>query len=190
MTETLANFRLLARGLEVGPALAEIASRPELWNLITVRQLYEGSAHADTESIILRGPTTLEGIFDNLEARDFPYFKELPATHELLRSVSALLKSREHGRVMLARLKAGGRILKHIDEGAYARYYARFHVALTTSPACTFHCGDEQVHMSVGELWWFNHQLPHHVENPGPERVHLIFDATAPGFTGALGRAP
>lgn len=187
MSGALANFRRLASGLQVRAVSDELAARPDLWRLITVRQAYAGTAHADTESIILRGPTSLEGLFDNLDAVDFAQLTELSATLELLRRVVSLIEAREIGRVMLTRLKAGGQILPHRDEGAYARFYARFHVPIVTSPACVFHCGEESVHMEESELWWFNHQVQHRVDNTdGADRVHLILDATAPGFTGAL----
>jgi quercetin dioxygenase-like cupin family protein len=92
------------------------------------------------------------------------------------------------GRIMIVRLKTGGEIAPHIDEGAYARYYARFHLVLESNPACVFKAGGELVHMAPGELWWFNHQVEHSVVNNGPDRTHIIVDLTAPGFTGALAR--
>jgi hypothetical protein len=180
------HLRRLRAGLAVALAAAELAARPELWRLLTLRQDYEGSAHGDTESIILRGPRTVEGLWDNLDCVDFPTLGQLQATLTLLREVAAFLKVREIGRVMLVRLKANGRITPHVDEGGYARYFARFHVALDTHPACRFHVGEESAHMAAGELWWFNHQVRHWVDNKGPARIHLIADFAAPGFTGAL----
>jgi hypothetical protein len=93
---------------------------------------------------------------------------------------------RDIGRAMLVKLKPNGVISPHIDEGAYARYYARFHCVLSTSPDCLFYSGDDCVHMSEGECWWFNHRATHHVHNGAQERIHLIFDGCAPGFTGVL----
>jgi Aspartyl/Asparaginyl beta-hydroxylase len=56
---------------------------------------------------------------------------------------------------------------------------------LASSPHVGSRSGSETVHMAPGELWWFDHQVEHHVENDGPDRIHLIFYATAPGYTGA-----
>lgn len=186
MSEQHPNFRLIVRGFDVVPVVDELERRPYLWDLITVRQDYAGTSHADTESIILRGPDRIENLFDNLDTLDFAVVEELPETLQLLRVMIEQIKAREIGRVMLTRLKTNGRITRHVDEGAYARYFARFHLVITTNPRCAFYCGEEHVRMAAGEMWWFNHQVPHHVLNDGGPRVHLIMDAAAPGFTGAL----
>jgi hypothetical protein len=186
MSEQYPNFRRLIAGLEVRAACAELQARPELWGLLQLRQQFEGSAHIDTETIVLRGPTSLEGIFENLDCIDFDTTEQLPATCALIRHVIGFLKAREVGRVMLVRVKTDGWIRPHRDEGGYARYYARFHLVLDSNAACRFRCGEEKVVMAPGELWWFNHQITHSVINGGPARTHLIMDFTAPGFTGAI----
>lgn len=181
-------FRRIAAGLEPAAAIAELSKHTELWSLITLRQDYAGSAHRDTETIVLRGPTSIENLFEDLECIDYDCFTQLYFTANLLREALAPLHWRELGRVMIVRLKAGGRITPHVDEGRYARYFARFHLVLESSLGCLFTAGGESVHMAPGELWWFNHQVEHSVVNNGPDRTHIIVDLTAPGFTGALGR--
>lgn len=186
MSEQHPNFRRLIAGLDVRPALAELAAHPGLWELINLRQQYAESAHVDTETIVLRGPTSIENLFDNLDCTHYATIEQLRASFALVRHVMEFLKVREAGRIMLVRLKAGGWIRPHVDEGAYARYYARFHLVLDSNPACSFRCGEERACMAPGELWWFNHQMTHSVLNMGPARTHLIMDFAAPGFTGAL----
>lgn len=189
MSEQHPNFRRLIAGLDVQPALDELGQHPELWDLIQLRQQYAGSAHVDTETIVLRGPTSPENLFDNLDCMHYAMIEQLGASAALVRHVIEFLKAREVGRIMLVRLKEGGWIRPHVDEGAYARYYARFHLVLDSNPTCRFACGQEKAHMAPGELWWFNHQLTHSVINNGPARTHLIMDFAAPGFTGALGHS-
>ncbi|HEY1900766.1 MAG TPA: aspartyl/asparaginyl beta-hydroxylase domain-containing protein [Steroidobacteraceae bacterium] len=186
MTETYQNFRHLVSGFNVHPAVAELEGKPELWNLVDVRQRYAGSAHADTETIFLRGPNSLEDVFNNLECMDYAVIHQLPAVLALLRAIASRYRVRDIGRVMLVRLKADGFIRPHTDEGDYARFYARLHLPLVTNETCTFSCGNEIVQMKAGELWWFNHQRQHSVANYGADRIHLIMDISAPGFTGAL----
>lgn len=186
MSEQHPNFRRLIAGLDVSPALEELAGRPELWELIQLRQQYAESAHVDTETIVLRGPSSVDNLFDNLDCLHYAAIEQLRATWALVRHVREFLQAREAGRVMLVRLKEGGWIRPHVDEGAYARYYARFHLVLESNHYCRFACGQEKAIMAPGELWWFNHQMMHSVINNGPARTHLIMDFTAPGFTGAL----
>jgi hypothetical protein len=187
VSEQHANFRRLIAGLEVRPALDELAAHEAFWGKLQVRQQYEGSAHIDTEMIPLRAPTTLEGIFDNLDSIIWHQTCDaLPVCCALVEHIAGFLHARELGRVMLVRLAENGWIRPHVDEGAYARYFARFHLSLDSTPQCMFRCGEEQVHMAPGELWWFNHQVRHSVFNKGPARIHLIMDFAAPGFTGAI----
>lgn len=186
MSEQYPNFRRLATGIDVAPAIEELAAHPNLWSLVQVRQRYEKSAHVDTEAIVLRGPETVENIFENLECINFPVFDQLMETRTLVRDVAEFIHAREVGRVMLVKLKAEGWIRPHVDEGSYARYFARFHLSLDSHPGCIFRCGEEKAYMEPGELWWFNHQRTHSVLNRDAARIHLIMDFAAPGFTGAL----
>src|SRR5437763_4661547 len=81
------NFKLLARGIDVQRALAELAQHAALWKLFTARQDTPGSAHHDTECIVLRGPreVTTESVFNDLGAHWLPYLDAVP---ELPRAVS------------------------------------------------------------------------------------------------------
>ena len=184
----LRHFRRIMGGIDPAPALKELAERPELWELFTRRQEYEGSAHRDTQAIVLRGPVNgLERVMDDVEYQDLPLLYELPCLFDLLCRAAAVAQAREVGRLMVVRMRQGGHVTPHRDEGGYARYFARFHLVLSSSSDCWFHAGGERVNMAPGELWWFNHQVEHEVRNGGPERIHVIMDATAPGYTGALG---
>lgn len=58
-----------------------------------------------------------------------------------------------------------------------ACYYDRFHICLQSEPGTIFRCGDEQVYMAPGEVWWFQNLETHSVENhSGAERIHLVAD--------------
>jgi quercetin dioxygenase-like cupin family protein len=183
----MANLKRIATGIDPAPLIALLDANPEMWRQITIRQEYAGSAHADTETIFLRAPARLVDVLNVLDSVDMGSIHVFsPALLPIMGHITNALHLRELARAILVKLKAGGRITPHRDEGAYARYFARFHYVLTSTPECRFTVGDETVHMAPGELWWFNHQVEHHVENDGPDRIHLIFDATAPGFTGAF----
>ena len=69
------NLRRIAQGLNVQPLLDKIATKPSLWDEITIRQDYEGSAHHDTKCIILRGSKTFSqhDVQEDLGAYDYPY---------------------------------------------------------------------------------------------------------------------
>lgn len=175
------NFKLMAAGIDVQPALAELSANAHLWPLFTLRQDTPGSPHHDTECIVLRGPSTytLEAVFNDLAAEWLPYADTLPELKNLVAYAQhALGDGVELGRVMVVNLKAGGAIDEHYDDGAYAAYYDRFHIVLSSDDGNEFHCGGEEKRMRAGEMWQFNHHIMHRVLNQSnADRVHLIIDA-------------
>lgn len=175
------NFCQLMQGGNADVLLARIT--PSMWREQTLRQTYEGSAHMDTETIFLRAPVSTIDVLNVIDSMTLPAWDLLGMT-EFLEPVKHRIGARELGRVMLVKLKPNGFIRPHRDEGSYARYFARFHVVL--SGHCTFYCGGEEQAMAPGEMWWFNHQQEHEVYNGEQERIHLIMDACAPDYTGAL----
>lgn len=180
------NFQRLLTDLDVGPMLDALAARPELWGEITVRQEAPGSPHHDTEAIWLRGPReiTLESVFNDLRSVDYLSMHELAeVAYPLLAPVLRILGSTVLGRVMIVKLKPGGVIDAHEDQGQYAKTFSRFHLVLSSATGNAFTCDGETVHMQPGELWWFNHRGEHSVRNDSAEpRIHVIFDAQVPGF--------
>ena len=181
------NFDRIATGLDVAPLLAALDAMPELWGEITLRQDYPGSAHHDTDCIFLRGPRsfTPEDYFFDLGSFDYPAMDKLadalvPLLRQLLQDV---LQVEELGRVLIVRLKPGGHVDAHVDEGDYADHFARFHVALTGEPGSVLTAGGEVQHFAPGEAWWFDHKVEHTADNLGDvPRIHIIFDAVTQRF--------
>lgn len=174
------NFQLHGR-FDVLQAWAEVVNRPE-WDLFTARQDTPGSPHHDTKCILLRGPDSMvldhDTIFNCIESHDLPGMRAFPEVQALCRLMLTALRVTEVGRVMLVDLHPGGHIDAHIDQGAYAAHYKRFHIALSSVEGNFFTCGGETIHMQPGELWQFNHHLEHQVSNTSAAaRIHLIFDA-------------
>lgn len=165
---------------QAAQCMEEIHRNAYLWDEVTHRQDYPGSAHRDTRAIYLRWAKEWapECIFESLSAEWCDAASILTKTMGMVRSVLAEIRATQLGRVMLASLKPGGIINPHCDEGAYARHFNRYHVPLDSDPGNVFAVGDELVAMQVGELWTFRHDLRHSVQNGSQrERVHLIVDA-------------
>lgn len=163
-------------------ALKELDAHPDLWGQITARQDFPGSDHKDTETIYLRGPAKLDVPSDYMavgNAVDYlGNLGELPACADLLRHALETVGASELGYVMIVKLKAGGYVTPHIDEGPYSDHFTRFHLVLSTNAACVFHVEQEDQHMQAGELWQFDHKSTHHFVNNGDtDRIHIIFDA-------------
>src|SRR4051812_842946 len=69
-------FAKIADSLDVQALVKAINSHARLWDVITERQNYRGSAHHDTQAIIVRGPRPeTRDAFNELLTVDYPYAK-------------------------------------------------------------------------------------------------------------------
>lgn len=80
--------------------------------------------------------------------------------------------------VRFLKLAAGSGIREHRDFGLrFEEGVARLHVPVHTNPGVSFGLAGEIVTMGEGETWYLNFDLPHRVDNRGPDdRVHLVID--------------
>ena len=95
----------LLTGLAVQPIIDKLEALPELWNDITIRQDYPGSAHTDTECIFIRGPETLtpEKYFNDLGSYNYPASMKLrDELAPLINAVSAVVDMQENMRITTA----------------------------------------------------------------------------------------
>lgn len=176
------HFTFIPFDFDPSEALHELAAHPDLWKQITARQDFPGSDHKDTETIYLRGPGHMETPADYMavgNAADYlGNLAALPWCEALVRDALKAIGATELGYVMVVKLKAGGVVTPHVDEGPYSDHYTRFHLVLSTNARCVFHVGDEVKHMRICELWQFDHKARHHFVNGGEtDRIHIIFDA-------------
>lgn len=81
------------------------------------------------------------------------------------------------GRARLMGLVPGATVPPHVDTNYYWRTHLRVHIPIVTNPDVRFTCGEETVHMAVGECWVFDTFRRHNVVNGGSEkRIHLVAD--------------
>jgi hypothetical protein len=80
-------------------------------------------------------------------------------------------------RSRLMRLAPGAQVAEHVDFNYHWVSRVRIHVPIVTDPSVIFYCGDESVHMSVGQSWLFDSWRRHRVVNSSTlSRVHLVID--------------
>jgi len=190
----MVNLERIATGLNVKPLQEALERQSHLWLEETTRQEYPGSAHRDTRCIFLRWARsrTVEAGFTEIPAVNYPAMNKFPEVSPILVEASIFLdfhfEASKVGRIIITELKPGGFIDPHVDEGAYADHYERFHIVVKSKEGNRFFVEDkpevgEFAHMREGELWWFNHKKRHYVFNGSNEpRIHLIVDAVVPAF--------
>lgn len=182
------NFMQIATGVDVTPLNIAIARRPELWKEDTYLRDYPQGPFAQIESIMLRFP--VKGVYeteeelknhlstyDQHENIDYPAYKVLYEARAIIMALMTRVGGERLGRVMINKIVPGGKIFPHADTPSHAEYYSRFHVVLQSNPGVVFRCGEEQVYMPTGTVWWFNNKLEHEViNNSADDRIHMIVD--------------
>jgi orotate phosphoribosyltransferase len=176
---SMRNFKLIAADNDIEALRQEILAQPEMWKMSTIRQ-DTIAVQRETESIFLRGakrtkkgPLPLEDTHDSVRT---PHAQHYPLT---LRWLEAFAREHhgEESRALLAKLKPRSQVYRHFDRGEYYRVRDRYHLVISSPSGSSMVCGDEEVVMRQGELWWFDNKKPHESFNHSDEdRIHLIFD--------------
>ena len=162
------------------PTLHALAQNPDLWNENPLRTQHQGTAHADADDIWLmfnRMPENPQEVVNDIEVHPYRAWHMLDHLRggvlDLMRHVGGV----QLGRVIITRLKPGGRILPHIDQGAPAEYYTRYQIALQSLPGAIFRIEDETVNFPTGTSWWINNRKEHEVNNnSADDRIVCIVD--------------
>lgn len=190
------NFNKLAEGVNVIPAQIELQTNDDLWNQHTLRTLTPGSPHREVDDIWIRmndltkcRQADSDPVFvDHRESINYPAAARLPAIRQLVMNLMALVQGERLGRVLISRMCPGAQIGEHKDIGPdptkwydTQAYFSRFHVVLQGYPGSLFNCGDEQVCMRTGEVWWFRNDIEHSViNNSSEDRIHIVTDIRVP----------
>ena len=187
------HFTKIAENVDVDPLLREIDASPEMWLADTSRQR-KVRCQRETLNIFLRAvrkplPPGAKNGNDVHESRTTRMAAHFPRTLAYCGRVARDLQG-TLGRATLVMLRPGGRVLPHVDAGAYYAARDRLHLVLRSSEGSPLAADDETVTMRPGELWAFDNKVRHSAHNPSAEpRVHLIFDVLPEGGPGLYVRA-
>jgi hypothetical protein len=182
------NFHRTLQGVNTIPLLHAIVRQPELWNQNTFRTKYTGTPHGDVDDIWLRFSdvdkvkdlTDVSQVIDDPGSVWYPAVAKLPQAKALVLDLMRLVDGHQLERLLVTRMKPGSKIARHADAGGvYVEQgnIGRYHVVLQGLPGSMFICGNEQVCMLTGEVWWFNaHQEHEVINNSADDRIHLLMD--------------
>jgi hypothetical protein len=95
-------------------------------------------------------------VIDDCEVVPYRAWHEIPTLRPLIFELQRRVEGIRSGRVIISRLAPGKSIPEHVDQGAPATYYMRYHLALQSEPGAMNYSGDEAVCYRMGELWWFD----------------------------------
>lgn len=194
-------FHRIAQGYQTDALRLKLAHNPGFWHADTFLRDYPQGPFGDTDSIILRFPprTVKETEAEAAKLRkkaqesawfwqaqhecvDMPIYAQLPEARAIVMQLFHATGGTRLGRVMINRIKPGGKIFKHADTPLHADYWHRHHLVLQSAPGVVFSAGDESVYMAPGDFWYFdNGKAPdrpaHEVTNNSElDRIHLVMD--------------
>lgn len=175
------HFLKIGEGVDTFPLLHALSLKPELWNAFPLRSTFPDSPHAQAEDILLWfNDVDLERpekVINDIAVISYPAWRELPQVRSLVFDLMRRVEGVQLGRVMLTKLAPGKCITPHTDQGAPARLFRRYQVAIQSSPGSIFQIGDERVNFRTGEAWWIDNRTEHSVQNNSAEdRIALIID--------------
>lgn len=185
------HFRWLGHlpTLNIMPGLVKL--KPATWKGVAERCEID-DPRLPSHSIILRchkkGDLSRESWIEDLPVVDYPEMEKWESMRRLIDAARKQVAKDQivaqfldfeapWARVMLTAMPKLSTMLWHKDDGPYHKAHLRFHLPLTTNPACLSYAGPESIHMPVGSLWWFNNSATHCSCNWGDTtRIHLIFE--------------
>lgn len=170
------HFLKIGEQVDVVPILAALASRPDLWNVNDLRTAYPNSPHAEVDDIWVMFNDVTGDVVNDIQAHPFPAWSELPVK-DLVLNLMRRVGGVQLGRVIISRLAPGNSIGAHVDQGAPATFYQRYHIVLQSLPGCITRSGEEVIQMSGGEAWWFDNRAEHEViNNSADDRIVVVVD--------------
>lgn len=130
-----------------------------------------------TQHIVFSFPTSLKS---HEESCTFPIWQDWQSTLQPIIDHTTRFYGFKRGRstrIMLAKLKPGGVIPKHIDLDKASKVPHKIHVPIFTNAHVEFWEGKEVFHLQEGLSYEVNNRIPHGGTNKGTaDRIHLIFD--------------
>jgi hypothetical protein len=157
-------------------ALAERLQDDSLYGLHNARKYNE--IHSDMTDIWVRYnhiDNLGEHFNDEHESVWYPVAFEIPELWDIVFSLMGAVCGERLGGVLITKLKPGGKILPHMDEGWHAGYYEKFFIPIQNDKGAIFCWEDMTIEPEPGEVWQFNNNVKHWVENNSErDRIAMI----------------
>jgi len=176
---SLANIRVIKRGINVSKILKQLQQYPEDWGaqkeIDGVHDLVNEFGFPAVQAGVLQLKI---GTVQNLEqyVGDSQTSAETPAYHRHTEVIGFLKRNfKKFDRCGFLSLPIGGEVGQHIDIGEYYQTRDRYHLAI--QGAYDYTVGGETVTVEAGDLIWFNNKLSHGAKNVRDcIRITFVFD--------------
>jgi mannose-6-phosphate isomerase-like protein (cupin superfamily) len=176
---SLANIRVIKKGINVSKILKQLHQYPEDWgaqkNMEGAGDLVNDQGFPAVQAGVLQ---LVVGVVATKEeyVGDSEMSSRTPAYNRHTDIVGFLKRNfKKFDRCGFLSLPIGGEVGQHIDIGSYYQTRDRYHLAIQGSYVYTV--GGESVKIDAGDLIWFNNKLSHGTKNVGDVvRITFVFD--------------
>jgi mannose-6-phosphate isomerase-like protein (cupin superfamily) len=167
------NFRFISFNEDTSAILKELDDNPKDWQEVSSFENIGGLKDPYGFLPLIMAVVEQEG--DNPKNTEIlkptPMFERHPAAINWLKSKGFT----SIARCAFFKLKIGGKVGKHIDDGTYYLTKDRYHFSLRGR--YMYECGDEQHIIEPGTFFWFDNKKYHQAINVGDEdRLTFVFD--------------
>ena len=168
-------FNKIYSGLDIAYANIELEENDFLFGERGLRK-DASDVHSEMSDIWIRYQELTEDNLANMnEEHDSVWLEHLMFIKKLCFEVMTLVEGERLGGVLITKLKAGGRILPHIDQGWHAGYYSKCYIPIKNKAGAIFKFGDNIIEPDEGDVWMFDNSVEHEVINDSEEdRIAMI----------------
>lgn len=177
------NFLSIGR-INPIPALLQLKSHPELWDLYTDRRdaYAEKNPHIGVSDLYVRyrDRADFDGDWDKFRGPHqpvwYPAADLLPAIKDIAFDVMSMVQGEWLGAVILTRIPPGGKVAPHIDSFWNAETFnTKVMISLESHPDQALCYEEGSYSAEPGECVWFRNDVTHWVYNQSPvDRITLI----------------
>lgn len=167
------NFRFIARDLDVSDILQEVLDNPNDWEVVSTYKNIAGDLKPYGFLPLVMAVVENEG--DNPKDSELLRETTLYPKYKKIREFLKKYNCDKHSRAAFFRLKPGGRVGDHIDDGTYYLDKDRYHLSLQGT--YRYKVGDEERIIEPGTFFWFDNKKTHSAINlAGEDRITFVFD--------------
>lgn len=170
----MSNFRFIAKEIEISKILQQVLDNPDDWKAVSTYKNIAGDLEPYGFLPLVMAWVKQEGISpkDTEHQTQTPMYKKYTEIRKWLRNQGIY----EISRAAFFKLRVGGSVGKHIDEGKYYLTRDRFHLSLQGT--YLYNVDGEEHIIEPGTWFWFNNKKPHFAKNisPDTERITFVWD--------------
>ena len=169
----MSNFRFISHSEKYKPVLQQVLDNPLDWNEVSKYRNIAGDLNPYGFLPLVMAVVAAPG--DNPKDTELQEFTQLYYKYTEIRNWLLSKNISNISRAAFFRLRVGGSVGRHIDEGKYYLTRDRYHFALQGE--YLYEVDGEEHIIKPGTFFWFDNKKQHSAKNiSNEERITFVFD--------------